>query len=281
MDGPERSLSVELVEEPASALERVDPFLADDPVARNLPATLLPAAIDGGRSIRCWVARDGQRVVGLVLQTDPDRFAMAFADSPAVARRLGDAVGAEASDLPSVRGEVGVVAAFAGAYAAATGRPATAAEAQRLYVLDALRDSDVPGRVRLGTAADKETVARWAEGFVTDTGFGTAGDVTTMLARLAAGDIRVWVDDDVPVAMGMSAPVAYGVSRVGWIYTPVEHRGRGYGSAVTAAVTAEQLAGDATTCMLYAQLSNPTSNRIYRRPGYRAVSEDLGYDFGS
>ena len=134
---------------------------------------------------------------------------------------------------------------------------------------------------RHGEYAEPETVARWAEGFVTDTGFGTAGDVTTMLARLAAGDIRVWVDDDVPVAMGMSAPVAYGVSRVGWIYTPLEHRGRGYGSAVTAAVTAEQLAGDATTCMLYAQLGNPTSNRIYRRLGYRAVSEDLGYDFGS
>jgi predicted GNAT family acetyltransferase len=69
------------------------------------------------------------------------------------------------------------------------------------------------------------------------------------------------------------------VSRVGWIYTPPEHRGQGYGAAVTAAISAEQLAGDATACMLYAQLSNPGSNRIYRRLGYRVVGEDLGYDF--
>ena len=273
------NLAVDVFEDPRSALQRVAPFLAEDPVARNLPATLLPAAIDGGWSIRCWVAHDGPSVVGLALQTDPRRFAMVFADSRGVGLRLGDAVGADAIDLPSARGEVGVVAPFAGAYAAVTGRPAIAGEAQRLYVLDAVRDPDVSGRVRSGTADDEEIVARWAEGFVTDTGFGNPADVSSMLARLAAGLIRVWVDEDAPVSMGLSAPVAYGVSRVGWIYTPPEHRGQGYGAAVTAAISAEQLAGDATRCMLYAQLNNPVSNRIYRRLGYRAVSEDLGYDF--
>ena len=49
---------------------------------------------------------------------------------------------------------------------------------------------------------------------------------------------------------------------------------------MTAAISAEQLAGGASTCMLYTQLSNPVSNRIYQRLGYEAVRDDLGYRFG-
>ncbi len=197
-----------------------------------------------------------------------------------VANALGESVGRDDEDLPSVRGEVGVVAAFAGAYATVTGRPAEAADAQRLYMLDDLRVPDVPGDLRRGDDGDEALVARWAEGFVADTGFGSADDVAMMVARVRSGLIRIWVDGDRPVAMGVGMPVVFGVSRVGWIYTPPEHRGVGFGAAVTAAISAEQLAGEASTCILYTQLSNPVSNRIYQRLGYRPVREDLAYRFG-
>ena len=32
-------------------------------------------------------------------------------------------------------------------------------------------------------------------------------------------------------------------------------------------------------CVLFTDLANPTSNAIYRRIGYEAVAEILGYDF--
>ena len=101
-----------------------------------------------------------------------------------------------------------------------------------------------------------------------------------MVARLRSGQVRFWSDAESPVAMGVASPVAFGVSRIGGIYTPPDQRGAGYGAAVTAAMSAEQLAGGATTCMLYTQLSNPVSNRIYQRLGYEAVREDLSYRFG-
>jgi predicted GNAT family acetyltransferase len=67
--------------------------------------------------------------------------------------------------------------------------------------------------------------------------------------------------------------------RVGPVYTPPEHRGRGYGSAVTAAVTAERLAAGRRFCFLYTDVENPTSNRIYTRLGYEPVCESVDYAF--
>ena len=46
-------------------------------------------------------------------------------------------------------------------------------------------------------------------------------------------------------------------------------------------VSDDTLAGGSSKCVLYTQLSNPSSNRIYRRIGYRAVAEVVGYRFAS
>jgi hypothetical protein len=67
--------------------------------------------------------------------------------------------------------------------------------------------------------------------------------------------------------------------RIGPVYTPPEHRRRGYGSAVTAAVTAEQLAAGRTFCFLYTDLANPTSNKIYTEIGYELVCDAIDYAF--
>jgi predicted GNAT family acetyltransferase len=69
------------------------------------------------------------------------------------------------------------------------------------------------------------------------------------------------------------------VSRIGLVYTPPEHRRRGFAAACTAGSTAAALDAGAETCVLYTQLTNPQSNAIYRRIGYRAVAEQIRYAF--
>jgi len=54
---------------------------------------------------------------------------------------------------------------------------------------------------------------------------------------------------------------------------PPELRGRGYGSALTAALTQQLLDGGRRFCFLFTDLANPTSNSIYQRIGYRAVAD--------
>jgi predicted GNAT family acetyltransferase len=61
--------------------------------------------------------------------------------------------------------------------------------------------------------------------------------------------------------------------RIGAVYTPPELRGRGYASALVAALSARLLAGGRRFCFLYTDLANPTANRIYARIGYERVCD--------
>lgn len=74
--------------------------------------------------------------------------------------------------------------------------------------------------------------------------------------------------------MAVGRQSSYGVARVGPVYTPPDRRGRGFGSSATAAATRDILDRPAIP-VLYADLANPTSNRIYQRLGYRAVDDRL------
>jgi hypothetical protein len=67
--------------------------------------------------------------------------------------------------------------------------------------------------------------------------------------------------------------------RIGPVYTPPEHRRRGYGSAVTAAVSARHLSAGRRFCFLYTDLENSTSNKIYVDIGYEPVCDSVDYAF--
>ena len=87
--------------------------------------------------------------------------------------------------------------------------------------------------------------------------------------------IALWEVDGEPVcAVGYGSPTPTGV-RIGPVYTPPAHRGRGYASALTAHVSTEQLAGGRSFCFLYTDLANPTSNKIYAAIGYRRVCDSI------
>jgi predicted GNAT family acetyltransferase len=54
------------------------------------------------------------------------------------------------------------------------------------------------------------------------------------------------------------------------VYTPKEHRGRGYASAAVAAVS-RMLRDQGARVTLFTDQANPVSNAIYQRLGYRPV----------
>jgi predicted GNAT family acetyltransferase len=83
----------------------------------------------------------------------------------------------------------------------------------------------------------------------------------------------LWEADGVPVSMaGLSRDVA-GVVRVQAVYTPPEHRRRGYGGAITTAVSQAALDAGAAEVVLFTDLANPTSNALYQRLGYQPIGD--------
>ena len=93
------------------------------------------------------------------------------------------------------------------------------------------------------------------------------------------GGWRLWEDDGRVVSLaGFGSRTPNGI-RVGPVYTPPEFRGKGYASALVGRMTAELLDGRHRFCFLFTDLANPTSNGIYRRIGYQAVTDVDQYAF--
>jgi predicted GNAT family acetyltransferase len=88
------------------------------------------------------------------------------------------------------------------------------------------------------------------------------------------GMSHLWLSpDDTPVAWASFGRELEGFVSIGPVYTPPEHRGRGYATALVAEMSALALAEGRVGCTLFTDLANPTSNRIYERIGYRRIGK--------
>jgi predicted GNAT family acetyltransferase len=63
--------------------------------------------------------------------------------------------------------------------------------------------------------------------------------------------------------------VTAGICKVAPVYTPPRQRGHGYGTAATAAVTRQAIETGAPEVLLFTHATNPVTNSIYQRLGYR------------
>ena len=179
------------------------------------------------------------------------------------------------SGLPGVVGLPDTVDAISDEWMRLTGRRARPGLRQAMHVLEqVIAPARIPaGSLRSAGEGDRDLVAAWMRDFVLEAGLG-AGERGDVMARAALrrGGLRLW-EDGRPVSMIGVQPRVAGVVRVGPVYTPPELRGRGYASAAVAAVSRTALAEGAERCMLFTDLANPTSNKIYAALGYRRIAD--------
>ncbi len=89
----------------------------------------------------------------------------------------------------------------------------------------------------------------------------------------------LWTVNRAPVAMARVHGCLLGMSRIGPVYTPPESRGHGFGAAVTAEAVRHAQRDGARDVVLFADVANPVSNRIYRRLGFVPVAESVQFAF--
>jgi predicted GNAT family acetyltransferase len=272
-------MEVTFTDSPEQVLEDAGAFLRSDPVRHSVILTVLDIRVQYPEPGSYWVVRLDGEVSGVVMQTPTDFYAtFTPMDPPAVVAAV-DAIVDQGVHVPGVNGEAATAARFAGHWTERTRSAARPIEGQRIYEVErVLEPIGVSGQLRAATRDDRDHVVACFEGFAAETGE-TGGHPAAVVAehRLRVGQLSVW-EDDAPVAVaGLSDPVA-GVVRLGPVYTPPERRRRGYASGLVAGISAAALR-DGYRCILYTDLSNPTSNAIYRAIGYRAIDEALRYSF--
>ena len=155
-------------------------------------------------------------------------------------------------------------------------------KATRLWEATSVEVPPAPeGRLRQATEDDAELVLSWFEAFHAeadaqagrepDPASGEHNTLDGVLVRIREGVEWLWELPDGTVAhlSGAGLP-AYGVSRIGPVFTPREHRGHGIASYVVGELTRRGLEAGHRMC-LFTDLANPTSNRIYSGLGYAPV----------
>jgi GNAT superfamily N-acetyltransferase len=258
-----------------------EPLYRRDPVAHTIELTLLRAGRfpENSLFLTMW---DGGDAVGAALQTPP--YPLACNGIPVNAMdTVASKLVAWRPELTGVRGARSRALTFADAWHATSGRAGTHGIEERLYRLGTLRvPDDVTGASRLATNDDRDQLVEWLELFFRET-FSqrdeAAGGRFLDAANHVGNRFTLWDVDGVPTSMAMLRAPAAGVSRIGPVFTPRDHRGHGYGSAVAAAASELARRNGVDDVVLFADLANPTTNAIYQRIGFEAVCDSLRVEF--
>jgi RimJ/RimL family protein N-acetyltransferase len=255
--------------------------LRAEPVLHTVPLTVLdrlgrrgPSAFGDDAPVYGWHQRPDGLVDGAFFQTPP--FPVLVTTLPAgsaadLIGRLSAATGQPAAINLQSQDE----ADFGAAWAHATGGSATAIERSRLFRLDRLvhQEPAPPGAARVAGHSDRALLIDWNVAFGQEAGTFADNAARIVDDRLSHDGLTLWEAGGSPVAMAGNTREVAGVVRIGPVYTPPAHRQRGYGGAVTAAVSQAALDAGASAVVLFTDLANPTSNALYRRIGYRPVCD--------
>ena len=277
-------MDVERIDDPKAFLDAAGPLLLEDEARHNLMLGIAGTLVERPGiypEFMLWLVREGGQTVGAALRTPPWNLALAQPREPAVLEALAAAIDDE---LPGVVGALPEADRFAELWAGRTGAEARTHIAQGLFALERVEPvANATGVMRDATEDDRPLLLDWYVAFVEEA-LGDEPDRERLQRMIdnrlqGEGDGLVLWEDKAAVSMaGFGGRTPHGI-RIGPVYTPPALRGRGYATALTAAVSQRLLDSGRRFCFLYTDLANPTSNRIYERIGYRRVCESAEIRF--
>jgi len=278
-----------LTEDVHEFFDRAGDFLRSRPALHTTALTTIeqvrtngPGASTAQDPVFGRLEQDGE-VTAAFLRLTPQKRLSVTSLTPEQADGLAAHLVALGHRPPGVGGDIDTATVFAEAWQRHTGVTPTFSTRIHLYRLGTLTPPEpVPaGRGRPVGEADHEHLMQWcreaAEFFGEDI---TINADTWSSTRFGEKTYTYWeTPDGTPVSMAGVNPLVGGQVRVDPVYTPAHLRGRGYAAAVTVEVTRAALAAGATDVVLYTDPNNPTSNALYKRIGYRLLTDWGAYDF--
>jgi RimJ/RimL family protein N-acetyltransferase len=275
-------LKLSFTRDPAEFAERTGSFV-EGRIECNILATVLSGALEGRFGDRSPLFAYGVDQVGAValaaLRT-PGWFMLASPFEPELADGLVGGWLEEDPELPGVNAVPAAARAIAEAWAKRTGGVTRCRMSEAMHSLTAVTEPPLPaqGRLRAAIPDELSLLARWLGDFEREAKVSGEMREELVAARIARGELLLWEDGEPVSLVGTNRPVA-GVVRIGPVYTPPEHRRRGYAGSAVAEASRQALAAGAHTCMLFTDLANPTSNKIYADVGYRRFGDWEEHEF--
>lgn len=226
------------------------------------------------------VAKIGTEVAGAFLMTPPHPLQLiSFTGETGLEKNIAEKMAAAGIWVDSIIGNRQTAEAFAQAWSEKRGTVSKEVMNQGLYRADAVNRklAKSPGTWRVASSKDAQLLEQWMLSFEQETGINAstpAEAVRKVDEFLERKEIFVWVDrGEVVSCMKKSRPSKHGIT-VSFVFTPPRYRRRGYARSLVAEVT-EELLQEYDFTMLYTDLDNPTSNKIYKEIGYEQIANPV------
>lgn len=232
-----------------------------------------------------WFCTIGDKtgIRAVAIRTPPFKVLLAqFSGNPGViAVSLADSISALSTNIPGVTGDKDLADSFTAYWTNKHNVRVAGRMAQRIYKL--VRVNDIifaAGTFRLALAADAEILTKWARLFyeATEKAPVINQPLHDITGRINNQELYVW-ENGVPVSMAAKARPTRNGMRIGFVFTPVEQRCKGYATSCVAALARNVLDSGYQFCTLYTDLANPTSNSIYKKIGFEEVCDSAEYSF--
>jgi predicted GNAT family acetyltransferase len=272
-----KSVTLVITENPTEFRDRAWQFL-EAHIECNALATISLAVLEGRYAdvhpLFAYSVTDSGTVDGAALRTPPFSLVTSELPSGAVAGFMDEWL-ARDPEVNGANGPPATTQALSAAWCARTGGSSSCTRKMAMHTLTEVTDPPrVPaGRLRVADRDERGLLIDWWRAFEHEAHLGRGDRAAANVdARLDDGDLFVW-DDDGPVSLLAVSPSVARVGRIGPVYTPPEYRRRGYAGMAVAELSRRALAGGARASMLFTDLANPTSNKIYAEVGYQRIGD--------
>jgi len=227
---------------------------------------------------------ENNKTISAAIQTPPMNLIVTYADASTL-KKLAEYLKEIGASFPGVVGPAQEAELFASYWTAQFGKRSQLGMGQKIYKLEKVEFPDkVDGSFRIAKTDELEIVFEWILAFTQESLPASDQRDESYWREFAERAIQkqnahFWTKNNKPVSLAFaSRPTKNGIS-INCVYTPPDFRKNGYASAVVSHLSQKLLDTGKKFCVLYTDLSNPTSNKIYQNIGYREVSDSKHFVF--
>ena len=264
---------------------QVKDYLLEDELLHNLQLGIIKNLINNPENCKIKpylsaVEQNGN-IIAVVMMTIPYNLLLSrVKDSKAIDIIIED-LQQQYESLTNINAPVIESQAFAEQWCLSTGQ-SYQLRALRIFKLEKVEQpSQVQGSLRLATENDKQLLISWFNAFNSEALGKKSSDLDSesWVDRVLQKQKAYLWDSEIPVSIACSTRSTPNGVGINMVYTPPEHRKKGYASACVAALSQKLLDKGYKFCFLFTDLSNPTSNKIYQKIGYKPVADWNNYSF--
>lgn len=224
------------------------------------------------------LVQTNDQILAIALRTPPNHLLLSKAQDLDALKLIAQNLQRE--QLPGVSGLVAETEAFVQIWHMLTEQAYQREFESRIYQLTQVEPvSRANGYLRPVTLSDRPLLLEWFAAFNAEIDLVSDGEIERRVnIELKRQSTYLW-EDGTPVSMMGGRRFSSTSARIAPVYTPPEHRRKGYATAGVAALSQQLLDQGCDRCFLFTDLANPTSNSIYQQIGYHPVCDWHDYSF--